>query len=324
MSSLACRSVEPEFVLSRDPQLAAQLADHATGVLPAWLWRADGSRILWANAVAAAIFGATDVNDCATRRFDAKHPAAAEIARIAATLSAAGQARLERLRGFGATFGRALTCLCSRAALADGSSAVLVVAAEPAGPALTLRARVAHLFPDRDAVRAVFAADGTLLDATDAARVRLGGKAVLATPGIAGLAAQALASGSASGATDYGPVRIQRLGRDASLVLVATFGEQPQTAQVAIAPAIAAPPPARDDAPALAPARIANAAAAAPAALSGAHDENPAERRHPLAFRLADGCRRSLRRRLRRVHRIGRTADHAPRSAGCGARLPPS
>ena len=120
MSPSRMSIVESEFAPSCDPRLAAQLADHATGALPAWLWRADGSRILWANAVGAAIFGAADTSQCAARRFDLKHPAAVEIARLAATLSSAGQARLERLRGFGASFGRALTCVCSRFNSADG------------------------------------------------------------------------------------------------------------------------------------------------------------------------------------------------------------
>ena len=86
--------------LPRDPRLEIQFADHATSVAPAWLWSADGSRILWANAVGAATFGAVNPSETASRRFDLKHPAAVEIARLAATLPPAGQVRLERLRGF--------------------------------------------------------------------------------------------------------------------------------------------------------------------------------------------------------------------------------
>ena len=49
--------VESEFAaLPRDPRLEAQLADHATSAAPAWLWSADGSQILWANAVARRDF----------------------------------------------------------------------------------------------------------------------------------------------------------------------------------------------------------------------------------------------------------------------------
>ena len=37
----------------RDPTVSA----YAAGPVPAWLWSADASRILWANPAAAAIFG---------------------------------------------------------------------------------------------------------------------------------------------------------------------------------------------------------------------------------------------------------------------------
>ena len=77
-------TVASEFDPSRDPRLAAQLADYATSASPVWLWSTDGSRILWANAVGAAIFGAANVSECATRRFDAKHPGAAAIRRALA------------------------------------------------------------------------------------------------------------------------------------------------------------------------------------------------------------------------------------------------
>ena len=40
-----------------DPRLAL----HATSPRPAWLWSIDGTRILWANAVGARVFGAANV-----------------------------------------------------------------------------------------------------------------------------------------------------------------------------------------------------------------------------------------------------------------------
>src|ERR1700678_886310 len=156
-------NVESEFALSRDARLSAQLVDHATSASPAWLWSADGSRILWANAVGAAIFGAANTAELANQRFEAKQPAAAEIVRLAGTLPSTGQARLERLRGFGASFGRTLTCVCSRSSLADGSPAVLVVANETAGRSLPLSERVKRLFSDQTQAQAAFAPGGTLL-----------------------------------------------------------------------------------------------------------------------------------------------------------------
>jgi len=268
--------------LPRDPRLETQLADHATSAAPAWLWSADGSRILWANAVGAAIFGAANISESASRRFDAKQAAAVEIARLAATLPPPGQARLERLRGFGGNFGRALTCLCSRIALTDGTTAVLLVATESAGPPLPLRERVSRLFDGDEQTLAAFTSDGTFLYATPAAQARLAEALTLSALGITGVAAEALAAGSASGTTPYGAITIERLGRDASAVLVAQFDAQANE-QARVTESVAA----KTD-PAAAPPPEAGAFAAAappPQAASGhARDEGTAERRHPLRF----------------------------------------
>ena len=289
-------TVASEFDPSRDPRLAAQLADYATSASPVWLWSTDGSRILWANAVGAAIFGAANVSECATRRFDAKHPAAAAIRRLAPTLPSSGQPRLERLRGFGASFGRALTCVCSRIVLPEGRAAVLIVATEQAGPALPLRERVRRLFPDAEQALAVFSADGISLWATEAAQKRLAGTPTLSALGIAALAAEALETGRASGATRYGPVTIERLGRDASAVLVVRFGAPPHVEAPVIesAPAKSEPTPATTEPEAeletAAPSPVEETppeTAAPPSPqISGsvAQSESTAERRHPLRF----------------------------------------
>ena len=114
---------EFQFTCLSDPRLAA----HALSPTPVWLWSADATRMLWANPVAAAIFDAASPGALAALRFEPDHPAAAQIARLAGTLPQGDAPRLERLRGFGASFGGTLICLCSRIALADNSSAVLVV-----------------------------------------------------------------------------------------------------------------------------------------------------------------------------------------------------
>ncbi|MDR3423337.1 MAG: HAMP domain-containing sensor histidine kinase [Xanthobacteraceae bacterium] len=257
--------VELESAAARDPRLAAQLADRATSAAPCWLWSTDGPRILWANAVGAAIFGAANAGEGAMRRFDAGHPAAFEIARLAATLPATGQARLERLRGFGASFGGALTCICSRVARDDGP-AILVVATEPAGPALTLRERVRRLFADRQGTLAVFAPDGTLLYATEAAQRRIGAAPTLSVLGLADVASRAMATGDASGATpSHGPVTIERIGSEASTALAVTFAAAGEEAAPTPTPAATAAAPA------------ANTTRAVP-------EEPMAERRHPLRF----------------------------------------
>ena len=197
--------VESELALLRDPRLAAL----ATSPWPAWLWSADASRLLWANAAGAALFGAADTRQCVERRFDAKNPTAAQIVRLAATLPSAGPPRLERLRGFGLGFGRALTCACSRLVVADGKASVLVAATEPAGPALSLVERVRRLFGD-DEPLAAFTADGALVHASEAARAQLGGANSLSALGI-------LES------------NLQRLGEGAARVLVLSL-PQPQAA----------------------------------------------------------------------------------------------
>jgi signal transduction histidine kinase len=254
--------VELVSAAARDPRLAAQLADRATSAAPSWLWSADGSRILWANAVGAAIFGATNSNECAPLRFEARHPAAAEIARLAATLPANGQARLERLRGFGASFGGALTCICSRVACGDGP-AILVAATEPVGPALNLRERVSRLFAGHDRMLTVFAPDGSLLYVNEAVQKRVGAAPTLSGLGLTEVAARAMAAGNAAGPTPYGPVTIERLGSEASTALAVTF----DAAEEEAVPSLAA---------------VATLAAVnAPRATT---DEPVTERRHPLRF----------------------------------------
>jgi len=296
--------VESELAPLRDARMAAQLAERALSPSPVWLWSADGSRMLFANAVGAAIFGAADAAERERRRFAAKDHPAGEIVRLAATLPASGQPRLERLRGFGAGFGRALTCACSRVVCDDGRTAVLIAATEPAGPSLPLSERVRRLCFDRGQALAAFAADGTLLYATTAAATRLGGVAALSALGIDALATRALASGSASGTTRHGPVEIERFGSDAATALVLSFGAQAmetpaatpaveERQTIAARPAEATSPPAvptpavsAPPAPPEVATPVSTAAAKPPAAPTetAAVDEPSAERRYPLRF----------------------------------------
>jgi len=246
--------VESELALLRDPRLAAP----ATSPWPAWLWSADASRMLWANAAGAALFGAADTRECVQRRFDSNNPAVAQIVRLAATLPSAGPPRLERLRGFGLGFGRALTCACSRLVVTDGKAAVLIVATEPAGPALSLAERVRRLFGD-DEPLAAFAADGALVHATAAARAQLGGANSLSALGV-------LESD------------LQRLGEGATRVLVLSLPQQ-QAAPIETADV----KPSETVVPSTPP--EAAAAPAAPATPQSASPTEPiVERRHPLRF----------------------------------------
>jgi signal transduction histidine kinase len=211
--------------------------------------------MLWANAAGAALFGAADTRECVQRRFDSNNPAVAQIVRLAATLPSSGPPRLERLRGFGLGFGRALTCACSRLVVTDGKAAVLIVATEPAGPALSLAERVRRLFGD-DEPLAAFAADGALVHATAAARAQLGGANSLSALGI-------LES------------NLQRIGEGATHVLVLSLPQQ-QAAPIETADV----KPNETVVPSTPP-----EAAAAPAAPQTASPAEPiAERRHPLRF----------------------------------------
>src|SRR5579863_3834681 len=238
--------VDGELVLLRHPRLAAL----ATSAWPAWLWSSDGSQIVWANAVGAAIFGAASASACTQLRFDAADASAAQIIRLAGALPTGGQERLERLRGFGASFGRTLTCACSRIVLADGNAGVLIAATEPAGPKLTLGERVRRLFADDAEPIAGFSPEGTLVYANTAAQTRLSGATLLSALGIETLAATVLETGSANGTARIGHAAFEvaaiRLGKDTSRVLLLTMplqsGETPVEQNAPQAPALAAAP----------------------------------------------------------------------------------
>ena len=233
----------PGFQLSllRD----GRLAPLATSALPAWLWRQDGTRIVWANATGVAVFGATSAA-IGSRRFARGEPAADQIARIAAALSPGAAPRLERLRGFGAGIGRALTCACSHIVLADDTAAVLVAAIERAGPDLPLGERVARLLAGSQESIAAFTVGGQLMAATEGAHAHLRGATSLAAIGAGALVASALASGHAVGG-DGKAISLDRIGSEAATVLIAQFapaGESIPQPNAETGPALASPPPA--------------------------------------------------------------------------------
>ncbi|HEY2530051.1 MAG TPA: histidine kinase dimerization/phospho-acceptor domain-containing protein [Xanthobacteraceae bacterium] len=263
--------VESEIALLHDQRLAVL----ATSAYPAWLWSADPSRILWANAIGAAILGAEQTSELRERCFDARRPPAAQVAALAVTLSAAKPERFERLRGFDVGFGRALTCACSRVVLADGTTAVLLTATEPVGPRLVLGERVRRLFADRQAPIAVFTPAGALLHANAAALSCLGGTTALAALDIEVLATRALETGSAGGAarSPQGSVEVSvhRLGEAASRVVMVAFLAQSGIEDVA------APTPAPMTAPP-------DAAGPSPPQRRALGDGPGMEQRRPLRF----------------------------------------
>src|SRR5664279_610466 len=149
-----------------DPRLAA----HATSALPAWLWSVDGTRILWANPVGARLFGAANSASLSGRIFSPADPHRRQVAQLAGRLLPGGAIRLERLRGFGAPFGRLVTCGCARVEFSDGSHGILIVAVEPVGRAMPLVERLQRLVEGIDPPIAAFARDGMLVGASAAAQ----------------------------------------------------------------------------------------------------------------------------------------------------------
>ena len=218
-----------------------RLAAHALSPTPAWLWRADGTGVLWANPVAAAVFDdATPAAACA-RQFEPDHPAAKQIARLAETLPQGGQQRLERLRGFGARFGGTLMCMCARFTLPDGAPAVLVAAIERAGKELALPERAQRMIDDLARPAAVFSADGELIAANAEALARFGNARDIGTLGAETLARAAMQDGTAQGDIAAGLVSMRKLGVDKTVALLMQGVTAP--ASPAAAPENTAPVP---------------------------------------------------------------------------------
>ena len=274
-------TVGKERAVLRHPRLASL----ATAEWPAWLWSADGARILWANAAGAAIFGAANSTACTARHFAVTELPAAQVLRLAATLPSGGQERLERLRGFGGNLGRALTCTCSRIVAGEGRGAVLIVAAEAAGPALTLAERVRRLVDEDADPAAVFMTDGRLIYANDKAAPWLNGADTLAALGLDALVAPALQAGSAKApATSNGhacEVVITRLGQgEATVLLLALPQSAPQTGQT-LGAATEAEHRAAEPVP---PATISTDAGMGAGAKAVTAIGGSPQRRHPLRF----------------------------------------
>jgi PAS domain S-box-containing protein len=212
---------ESEFSYLRDPRLAV----HALTPAPVWLWSADSDRILWANPAGASIFDATSPDTVAALRFESNHAASAQVARLVGTLPQGAAPRLERLRGFGATIGSTLICLCSLIKLANNSSAVLIISTERAGRDIALPERARRLLEDMEQPAAIFTADGELIVAQPRTRERLGNNLDLVALGAEKLAREASLNGSAEGEIQAGHITILKLGAGSTIALLVTFAE---------------------------------------------------------------------------------------------------
>lgn len=238
--------------------------------------------MVWSNAVGVVIFGIEN-----SAAFASRDPLVAQIARLAATLPGSGQERLERLRGFGAGYGRALMCACSRFATPDGQTAVLIAATEAAGPMLSLHERVRRLFAEGGEAASCFAPDGTLLHANAAARESFGGATTVSALALDALTASAFKTGSATGKArvNQGEIAVTAiaLGQDESRVLLVM--PQPPSAALADAAARQAAPSSHAMPEASAPSSsVATTADPSTAGQSASEAESGAERRYPLRF----------------------------------------
>jgi len=231
-----------------------RLASMAVSALPAWLWSADATRLIWANPTGAAIFDTPVSAAIRASTFGSRGPAAIQVARLAASLRPDGAALTERLRGLGAGVGGVLTCACSCITLSDQTRAILVAATERAGEELPLTERVRRLLAQCGAPIAAFSCAGKLIHASVAARIRLAGATSLAALGAQAHAETAQRSGSATGASTAGPLAIERIDTEAASILIVIFGEAATRTPSGVA--VASLPPPADSAAAGAARRV--------------------------------------------------------------------
>lgn len=248
-----------------DPRLSV----HATSPLPAWLWSLDGSRVLWANAVGAKLFGAAHGAALAEKTFGPADTHRRQVSRLARQLSANGAIRLERLHGFGARLGTLMTCACARLSFADGGEGVLVSAMDPALRTMPLVERLHRLVEGAKTPMAAFAPDGMFAGASEAARPLLGFRD-LGEAGLEQARSDALRNGRVELPIGIGKMVLQRVGAGADIGLVALI--EPAVAQAA--PAAESVP---DVAPEMAPAPAQPDAGIAPFDPFAEPDETPAK-----------------------------------------------
>lgn len=134
---------------------------------PAFVFRGDGSGILWANAAGAAFFGETAMGALLERRFSAANPTTRSLARLSKTLPG-DETRLEILRFNFGVRQVTLPAACRRLDLGNGARGVLVAATQGGSrESLSTRAeRLADAIAAEDCLVAVFDRDGKVLGAS--------------------------------------------------------------------------------------------------------------------------------------------------------------
>ncbi|CCD95198.1 Two-component hybrid sensor and regulator [Bradyrhizobium sp. ORS 375] len=199
-----------------DPRLAI----HVAGALPAWLWSADGSRVLWTNAVGARALGAANVPALLAKTFGPADSHRRQIAQLGRRLPETGALRLERLRGFGAPLGTLATCGCARIDLPDGTRGVLITSTDSGGRSLPFPERLRRLAESSELALVAFTEHGHFAGISAAGR-RLFGVHDLSDPGFAMARSAALADGIAEVTLGTERVVLHRVGSGSQTGLVA-------------------------------------------------------------------------------------------------------
>ncbi|WP_029062180.1 ATP-binding protein [Labrenzia sp. DG1229] len=105
------------------------LVQLAADTRAAWLWSADGAKILWSNAAGAAFFSAQSVSDLKGLSALERSPARPHIARIADS-GLTDRFSIDRLRFYRGLRVMLLTCQCKRVELDGGDTAALIVCSD--------------------------------------------------------------------------------------------------------------------------------------------------------------------------------------------------
>ncbi len=134
---------------------------------PAFVFRGDGSGVLWANAAGVAFFGEPAMGALLERRFSPSNPVTQSLARLAKSLPA-DDGRLEILRFNFGVRQATLPSLCRRLDLGSGARGVLAVGAGDASrESLSTRAeRLADAIAAEDCLVAVLDRDSKVLGAS--------------------------------------------------------------------------------------------------------------------------------------------------------------
>ncbi|MEI2386325.1 ATP-binding protein [Breoghania sp. JC706] len=206
------------FEISALPAVAGLIAE----TRPAWVWSADGHRILWANAAGARFFRESSMAALLARTLADTAPARRHLERL--SQGPAERETLERLRFFIGARAVQLTALARALDLSDGTRAALVVSGDTRIEMADPVQEFCALLADNDVSALLISADG----------------AVVSAAGV--LADEARTTDLAlEGVDGQGDIRL-RLGTGAHAAEVADLGAAAPAARLVIAQNTALPP----------------------------------------------------------------------------------